>query len=432
MPSTASVTVEIQVQTETVLQVEVEPSQPEHGTPLLIMASVAGLADTAAPVAKATVRGPSVPTRHVPLADDGLDADRVAGDGTFTGRLWGTPVTGAYDVQVDLAVGGAAGGQRVASLPVTVDPGTDTDSDGLPDGWERAHGTTLTVPDADADPDADGLSNLEELALSTCAFMADTDGDGLLDGQEDSSGEERTDPAYADSDLGGVPDGYEANSNRNPTVAYDDVMGRADHLLLDPALPQFGVVAVGGSREMRMFLTNSGTLPLQPAAGVAGDGGTAYSTVATWWPAQLLPGRTAVLALVFSPPAEGVWEGLLDITSQGMLVRSIPLHGMTPAFAVPDAGARPDASLQDAAVLGDAAQGADAAAHDSGHMADATVLPPDAAQGNGSQEPSARSRACACAHTARLPGVWFWVALLAVTPGWLRRRRRTQDACARR
>ena len=71
----------------------------------------------------------------------------------------------------------------------TVFRAVDSDSDGLPDAWELAHGTDPNTPDADLDPDNDGRTNLEEYnagtdplapddwalsAASSPAFLADT------------------------------------------------------------------------------------------------------------------------------------------------------------------------------------------------------------------------------------------------------------------
>ena len=44
----------------------------------------------------------------------------------------------------------------------TSDSNPDTDGDGMPDGWEVAHGLDPLTDDAGNDPDEDGLSNLEE------------------------------------------------------------------------------------------------------------------------------------------------------------------------------------------------------------------------------------------------------------------------------
>jgi hypothetical protein len=52
-----------------------------------------------------------------------------------------------------------------------LDPALDADGDGLPNGWEQAHGldplSTNDVDGADGDPDGDGLSNAQEFALGT-------------------------------------------------------------------------------------------------------------------------------------------------------------------------------------------------------------------------------------------------------------------------
>ena len=79
----------------------------------------------------------------------------------------------------------------------------DTDSDGMNDAWELAHGfnpklnNNLAGPanqNPNADPDGDGLTNAEEEQLGTNPNNVDTDGDGVNDGDEDDQGSSPNDP----------------------------------------------------------------------------------------------------------------------------------------------------------------------------------------------------------------------------------------------
>ncbi len=85
--------------------------------------------------------------------------------------------------------------------------GYDTDSDGMPDGWEIRHGFDPSgCWDAYYDLDDDGLSNSQEYANDTDPNNADTDDDGITDGWEYYSYLDPLDPNDANEDLDN--DGY--------------------------------------------------------------------------------------------------------------------------------------------------------------------------------------------------------------------------------
>jgi len=60
----------------------------------------------------------------------------------------------------------------------------DTDSDGLPDAWEIAHGLDPQFNDATLDYNNSGLNNLQEYQDGLDPFNSDMNGDGLLDSFE--------------------------------------------------------------------------------------------------------------------------------------------------------------------------------------------------------------------------------------------------------
>jgi thrombospondin type 3 repeat protein len=100
------------------------------------------------------------------------------------------------------------------------------DHDGMPQRWERKHGTNPRVHDAGLDVDSDKLTNIGEFRHHTEPLVADTDGDGLLDGEEVK--ELHTDPKKADSDGDGLNDGDENEGESDTEECEDDDAGEAE------------------------------------------------------------------------------------------------------------------------------------------------------------------------------------------------------------
>lgn len=112
---------------------------------------------------------------------------------------------------------------------------TDTDDDGLPDGYEVL--TLITDPleidtdgngisDADEDFDSDYLSNIGEYEYGTKPFISDTDEDGFTDGDEVYT--YGTVPTNPDTDADGLLDGEES---------YDGVFYLKYGVYFDPLNP---------------------------------------------------------------------------------------------------------------------------------------------------------------------------------------------------
>jgi hypothetical protein len=91
------------------------------------------------------------------LKRDAVDARAVAGVKSGTSSYGG--VYGANTGIIDNE-------SQVGGYPtyVSTTPLTDTDKDGMPDAWEKAHGLSTTVADQNADRDNDGYTNIEEYA----------------------------------------------------------------------------------------------------------------------------------------------------------------------------------------------------------------------------------------------------------------------------
>lgn len=95
---------------------------------------------------------------------------------------------------------------------------SDTDGDGLPDGWEYAYDLDpIGSMDAYGDLDGDGLMNISEYYFGSYPNVPDSDADFLLDGDEYFYG---THPLRQDTDLDGLWDGREV-SDRDLDGVYD-------------------------------------------------------------------------------------------------------------------------------------------------------------------------------------------------------------------
>jgi hypothetical protein len=104
---------------------------------------------------------------------------------------------------------------------------TDTDSDGMTDGFEYFYNLNpLSAADAATDLDFDGVSNLWEYRLGTHPRQKDSNGNGIEDGAEDQDADglatsfelltSLTNPSKSDTDGDRLPDGWEYRNNLNP------------------------------------------------------------------------------------------------------------------------------------------------------------------------------------------------------------------------
>ena len=115
---------------------------------------------------------------------------------------------------------------------------SDSDNDGISDGWEVAHGLQpMNAADAALDPDADGLTNYQESLVGSNPAVADTDGDSLSDGYE---------VTYNFGALDGDPAHYDPYSagggDLNPLAADTDGDGTPDNLDVAPLNPSLPVM----------------------------------------------------------------------------------------------------------------------------------------------------------------------------------------------
>jgi len=94
---------------------------------------------------------------------------------------------------------------------------SDSDSDGMGDGYEVNNGLNALVVDSSGDLDGDGLTNQQEHDLGTSANSTDSDGDGMPDGYESENGLDPTiDDSAGDADGDGTSNGDEHANGTDP------------------------------------------------------------------------------------------------------------------------------------------------------------------------------------------------------------------------
>ena len=157
-------------------------------------------------------------------------------------------------------------------------PSADSDSDGMPDGWEADHGLQPFRADGLLDLDADGLFNLQEFQAGGRPDRADADGDGLSDAVESLAG---TRVDLRDTDGDGLSDAEELRLGLNPLLDDADTDadsdGRANELeLLAGTHPLRADTDGDGRDDGAEFLTGSNALdpfsPTPPTLDLDGDG----------------------------------------------------------------------------------------------------------------------------------------------------------------
>ncbi len=145
--------------------------------------------------------------------DDGIDDAQEDGDSDRMPDWWEIEVFGDLDENAsdDLDVDNLSNIDEYSNgtLPTV----SDTDGDGMTDGWETLYALNPLVNDSNSDPDDDSLSNLTEFEAGTDPTNADTDNDTLSDAEEIAVG---TDPTNVDTDNDTLSDAEEINFGTDP------------------------------------------------------------------------------------------------------------------------------------------------------------------------------------------------------------------------
>jgi RHS repeat-associated protein len=205
------------------------------------------------------------------------------------------------------------GATQAKQFTILVNDG-DEDGDGLPNWWEELYGLNPYDPiDSSGDLDNDGLSNGDEYLIGTNPLDSDSDDDGMLDGWErdnsldpnsddsavDSDGDgltnkeesdNGTDPQNQDTDGDGISDGDEVDGGSNPRYY-------SSYLITEVSNVNLGV---GSSKTIELTLGNKGTSPDTFTLGVVGLDPTWHSLQANQ--ITLTAGETRTIQLTIALP----------------------------------------------------------------------------------------------------------------------------------
>lgn len=138
---------------------------------------------------------------------------------TLSGQVeWVSRTTIVTDPELDLD-----DDSLINSLEFTLNTNplsSDTDNDGMNDGWEYAKGLDPLVDDQNGDPDDDHFTNKQESQILTDPFNPDTDGDNMTDSWEFLNQLNPLDPTDTtnDRDGDGIPALWEFLKELNPVI----------------------------------------------------------------------------------------------------------------------------------------------------------------------------------------------------------------------
>lgn len=154
---------------------------------------------------------------------DNIGIERILWSGSgldHSGDEW----TGSFDMDglVVITIEAFDGSNNSVRIDVEIEVlpiDLDSDLDLIPDLVEIENGLSPYDPlDANEDMDMDGLSNLEEYMIGTSIVRSDSDNDGMPDGWEYQLGMDPLDPTNGDADGDGRTDLEEYISGTDPNV----------------------------------------------------------------------------------------------------------------------------------------------------------------------------------------------------------------------